>query len=389
MFAALAAALMCSCGPGGLPGAGSRIDPFLEQAGFSAPVSVQINTDRYQIFGYGNSVEAIQNSDNVHAISFLVANGVISVAPMPEGPPYWKLQTADGGAIAGRQSFAFGTRRITGRSEARSWKEESIDYFAETLTYMVDVSPQLGNVQPRELGPFTARVMIADDPRVGDWALRSIDFSTANARQADLFTAQQIVSAQGSAARQQFLQAVVNARGVSFQAIADQLATNGVIAGDPRHDNVRISTANNLALAFLAPVQRSSIRELVERCQSLSLEGYSNWRVAGYGDLARFMRNNFLIDAPDGRYWSRYRNNTIIDPFVTGASSGTGGHFTALAGRVYSPNIAYYRFNDNGSVSRQTFGTSYGPHRYFTGAELYTAQTDFNGKLLTCATTVN
>jgi|CXWL01.1.fsa_nt_gi hypothetical protein len=311
--ACLTICVVASCGRPNID-----IRPFLDEAGFSAPVLVE--TQPANVIGFRGQ---LANDANAARFALLVHEGLVSVAPH-NGEPWWEYNTAsnisnNGGSL----SAVLGRRSIVGHADARHWQEEGKEYYAETISYVVDVDSAFRSITTRRLGPFSLRIVLANDPRVGHWQLQSHEFlSGSGTRSSDEDVAiNQVLSPLAQAGLQDLPSQIENAKTATFDSIERDLASRGVARG-ARPDVVVSSTARlayytgfgtvfgrDLGNRDSSTMPTELLAAAAQMCRSVSASPYSGWRVPTESELRAVMQPGgegvVLLDTPDNRLWGR------------------------------------------------------------------------------------
>jgi hypothetical protein len=200
-----------------------------------------------------------------------------------------------------------GQRHITGRTEQRSWKENAIDHYAETITYTITTTPELQKAGLAVLGPFSIRMVMQNDPAVGHWQVQSDPLTGAmpGLASGEEVAIQNQLTAFGSAHEGEMQAGIASAIAQAFNMKEAAMAAAGGLARDPKVPFVSFKRSANLAFyTKVQPSQSMSPTQMLDYCRSLKTPGYGPWRMATIDDLKALLDQfpfGRLVDLPDGR----------------------------------------------------------------------------------------
>jgi hypothetical protein len=368
----LAAVLVTSCGPSGI--GGDRLTAFLPEVGFENPIEVEA------------ALVSMGRPSPGDRVALLAQVGAVSILPWPESEPYWRAGTdlpVDGATV----KVPFARRRITGRQEARSWKEGGSEYFSETLSYVLDIDPLFAELGGKQLGPYQVRMTIANNPRVGHWTLQSADFSSGDLMQnADRKDAGQLISTLGQAALPAMRSEIERARIEAYGLIERQLADDGLIERISASPYMFLRKRDQLAYyIFPERLGAASIDEVVAKCDGLNLDGYGKWRVATGRQLQLLKADRGgMIDTPDGRLWNGLDGTAVTPSYHGHGRSDRFSFYAAPPGKIYGPYIDGFSLK-GGVGTSASFKPSY---QTWYGDQITQTAINFGEIMLICTATI-
>lgn len=276
---------------------------ILSQMGFNSPItfsaSLMLNWD-----WNGNLY-----SNEQPVMAFLREAGFIRVSPKPSAQPYWIFNIDDAEFKDQTVIATIASRKITARSEEKSWAEGNIEYFAETISYRFEIPAHLKSLlnSPDVMAERKFRLVIKNDPAFGKWTLadRGNDFDSNDAAS---IIAQ--IPQLGQPYISDLTQAIQSNRNASFAQIANDLKSSGTIekALDPY-----VLTSKIQGLAFYVKPNGFSLLSVngaKRYCSTIASHPPRQWRLAATGDFQKVVQPfpnqsgfyNF-VDTPDGRIW--------------------------------------------------------------------------------------
>jgi hypothetical protein len=289
----------------------------LEALGLNKPIVISASLDR--VFdGQGNFLSENLLGASGSTVALVVKSGFLDVVAAPESEPYWRFEPKKGEV---KKGGFFGTglvyevpiarREVTGRSNEKTWSEESIKFFAETVTYNIVLDDGIAAVLgQKEFGPFSFRLVMVNDPAVGAWQVSLIRGTSFNESDA-LQQVNEALKRAGTAAEPDLLAKIAAIRdkrssdiNAQYQKIADGLAADGTAARDAADPNVLVSKKNGLAfyVGDIGPAP-NSIMDARGYCAKINTSSYQGWRIPHPNELGSMVQNGKLADAPDGRVW--------------------------------------------------------------------------------------
>jgi len=292
---------------------------LLESMSFNAPVVYSIQLDQI-------TDDERQWTDNsqAHLAAPLVVTGYLSVIPNPNSAP-WCNFSVDDGAMSGSQlTVTAGTRVITARSKPEKWSAGGVKYFAETITYSIDISDRLDPIVKANIDGQTLRLVAAKDPAVGSWQVTTDTERGTQYAQDDAATISQLVAATGRDSLSALSQAVAQAKQRAFDEIEADLASNGILVRVSDSPNVLVSDQRQLRYYRGDTIPLSSgvtLGSLKQRCADLGAENAA-WRLPSADELATvFAREAVLIDTPDHRLWGDFGEVTPPSFYLLSSSA--------------------------------------------------------------------
>jgi len=304
------ASIACACSPTGL---GSPDDtPVLEAIHFSQPVNLQV------------SLNSSAPPTNIQAA--LSRAGYISAAPYSNGDPWWHFNLNDG-QLANNNTDAIvnmGERQIINRSEQRSWSDNSIQYFSETINYKIVIAPRLKVASVGDIGPFSIRIVMVNDPSIGHWTLQNdpLDASetmpAAPENDAVMTQLNNLGLASAAAFRGQIVESIQDSY---HQVAAAILQQSGL---QPKNTDLGVLVASSRHLAYLKDVSDlpdgAVFADAKSYCANLKRDDLA-WRLATFeevNEVAPQVNGSTRMDSPDGQIWGLAQGKKfIVDTFST------------------------------------------------------------------------
>jgi len=285
----------------------------------------------------------IQTDGSFNLAALYTKAGYLRVVPDTASSPWYSLTSTDVTTAAysnGAYILAIGKREIGGRSNERYWTENSVQYYAETISYSIDFPAKIKSALDSQIGAFQVRLVFANDPAVGSWKLS--ERSDLQSLSSDRDAVVSGLVAEGAKYAGTLSELLVRARKNAFDQIEHNLAASNVLERAPDNNEVLINKSRHLA--YLArPVSIShppantlerwwasggayTLAEVEAYCAGVHTPHYQNWHAPSAVEMDTVViggPNPRLIDAPDGRLWGQLAVPTIrggdveSDTFVT------------------------------------------------------------------------
>lgn len=351
---ACALLLLSSCGSGK-----PDIDEteFLAAINFTAPISVSVQLNQFYDY-YGR----VQNTDNTNLIAFLANAGFIGAVAQTNSAPWWHFNVA-GGSLANEQfTILVGKRVVTNHSDEKSWSEGAIKYYAETITYTIQLADGIKSATSAHFDQNSFRLVLMNDPAVGRWQAvvgggRGTTFDGS-----DTATVVKELASEGNGYLNNFLQKIADAKTQSSDQIQASLASQHTLevgplprtllnkrAGILFYKGEAFNLANNVTLGTLK-----------NYCSQLHAGNYS-WTLPTDAQLSIVMQRNSynpanIIDTPDGRLWGDVARPTVPGTVILTADAAITFTYSADSHAFYI--VAYemdaVSLSSNASFSRNS-----------------------------------
>ena len=328
-------------------GAGSPDDqPLLDAAGFAQPLVGNV-----KIWNAYLTYSGLQSNRDAALTAALVEAGQVNVEPQATQSPWWRFSMPGGGRS--ELAFLIGRRKLGGRSEVRNWSNGPIKCFAETISYTIDVDAGFRKAGLTEIGPFTYRLVAANDPSVGHWQVGSSACGEAAPLQSDIADAETRVADVGAALIPRLAERISGAQTEASNQVERDLAGRGMLARSAADPNVVTSRQNRRAW-YLGPLELGgkTFADLETICRGIRSRAASGWRVPTPQELGQILYDSGSLsfaDAPDrrlfGRFipgqdgtyriwtntWSSYVNHLFVMTILNMHGNGFGGWDTLFA----------------------------------------------------------
>lgn len=144
------------------------IQQHLNSVGFNEPLTFNIDPTRINVEAAGIRHFYFDGTRSLGVVSLLAHTGRVNPVPDAGNPNGWRMDVP-GVENPGTVRVAIGTRVITSRTNQRTWTEGAKEYTAETITYVIKRAPDIAVPGSADLGPFSFRLVIVNDPAVGEW----------------------------------------------------------------------------------------------------------------------------------------------------------------------------------------------------------------------------
>ncbi|GAA0335568.1 hypothetical protein GCM10009087_52510 [Sphingomonas oligophenolica] len=271
-----------------------------EEDALLAGTGIRQAVDDRLFVGMGNPGFLAMPGDK-EKLSALIQAGFISVVPVPDGAPWWRLQVQHAnGPQSDYLPFSLGARTIIGKHDQKSWSEGSVSYFAETVDYTLTLNPEL-KTSSTTLGPFSIRLVLVNQPAVGSWQIDSQ--SDLSSLQRDKAALESALEVGGSAA----LDAAIS---VASKQASDMLGQQiQRAAGLEAIDGQGIVRKPGARLAFYIPDNELSngttFGMAKSTCNNVKAGGL-NWHLATATESPAVLslnRGNLIIDSPTSSIW--------------------------------------------------------------------------------------
>ena len=284
---------------------------ILSQIGFNNEITVSANFSN--LLDYRGNVQA---NDDTRMLSWLYTIERAALKPNPDKAPYWTI-SAPSGISDGKIVVPVAKRSIVNRSDPEQWDEGSVDYFAQTITYQLELQDKVkAKVPSIAEKQYTFRLVIKKDPAVGTWTVaeRGNTFDETDTQEL-----REAINTQGSV---DFLQERIAAtKSEAFDILEKRLAADGTIERGTFPETA-VSKKNKLIWFTGAVVLDGHHRsELEGICSALAAPEGVKWRPPSAGELLTLMKpvnrnfgmgdwNRALFDTPDQRLFGELSAGT-------------------------------------------------------------------------------
>ncbi|HEY1707207.1 MAG TPA: hypothetical protein VGG10_03010 [Rhizomicrobium sp.] len=306
---ALVAFLLCCC----TACSRNRVPPGEQDAlaslSFGVPFTVHVSLNQ-SIDGAGN---LSGDPGEINLLALFARANLLRATPNMARSPWWQFTAVAPYWSNGTLLVPAARRVVTKRSEQAYWTEGSTQYYAETISYVLEPTAPLARVAKDLHVAGSLRLVLQNDPAVGHWQmdgdpLRGTKWSQDDGRA--LIRALIDIGGDHTVALHSQIQ---SARNSAFDLIERSLAGGGVmqrVAGEP---GVLFSRANNLHYAVAGNLRLGSITvaQLRATCAQVH-QAKLTWRLPHLDELRTlFGRTDFfnqasVVDTPDHRFWPQF-----------------------------------------------------------------------------------
>jgi hypothetical protein len=282
----------------------------LDAIGFNNPLAITVQLDQVPPIPNGQ-----YNDDNASLAALLIRANYASTQPSPDSAPWWHFNVSGGTLNGNAFTFDAGSRVISSRSDEQSWTEGSVQYFAETITYSIDLNGQLKKVVKAPLDGLTLRFVAMKDPAIGTWQISNDPTRGTKFSQDDVTLLSNRLAAVGSDALGVLTVEIYRARNEAFQEIQNRLASDGTLERNATDPHVLVSKKNQIMFYkgdTINNPQSTTIGALKSYCSALQAAGKS-WHLATSQDIQEMIAPVTpsstvinVIDTPDHRLWEDF-----------------------------------------------------------------------------------
>ena len=285
-------------------------ESVLDAIGFNNPLAITVQLDRVS-----SNPNSQDNDENASLAALLIRSNYASTQPSPGAAPWWHFNVSGGTLNGNAFTFNAGSRVISSRSDEQSWSENSVQYFAETITYSIELNDQLTKVVNASFDGLTLRFVAMKDPAIGTWQISSDPMRGTKFNQDDVTMLSNRLAAVGSGAIGILAVEINRARNEAFQEIQNQLASDGTLERSGTDPRVLVSKKNQIMFykgdTIINP-QSTTIGALKSYCSAIQAAG-KNWHLATSQDIQKMIApvNSSstvinVIDTPDHRLWEDF-----------------------------------------------------------------------------------
>lgn len=145
------------------------IQPFLQAIGFDQPVTARVSAGCiWTVEPAGLRHGCMDGLRSVGIIALLTRSGRVTPVPDSSSRYGWRME-APGAQSGGDLTVNLGRRVVSRRSNRQEWSEGAARYVAETITYNVQRSSDIGAEGAQNFGPFSFRLVLVNHPAAGAW----------------------------------------------------------------------------------------------------------------------------------------------------------------------------------------------------------------------------
>ena len=313
--------------------------------GFTKPVSLIVNLAFTE---HSTGAVYTEDIDDPCLTGALVATGIANPTPTPDTAPYWNFSTplpvSDSKILVN-----IGMRKITSRTNIRTWKQDSSDFFGETIEYIIPGAAPIRPPNSEGFGPFSERVVFVNNPAVGEWKLLTVAPNSPDSdpppSEGAVIHRAMFPGGQCSKEMIGLNTAIGNARLASMNALEKRLSDSGLMQRTAIPNVVLSRQYGKLYYVSPEPLAPATVFGASETCANLTVANLS-WRIPNSAEINQiFLPNSqILIDTPDHRIWPRlYGSNTSTDVhFVTFAINPFSGQTLEQGLRTLLSNTGVY-----------------------------------------------
>jgi|SRR5579862_195012 len=313
---------------------------LLNELGFANPITM---------------IVAVGQPASGSGAALLLATGYASIHPMTGEAPYFSFNVnapmSNGNAV-----LTVGKRSIVGRSDAKDWTEGSIEYFAETVTYNIELEDKLKSATPVAFDGFSLRLVAFKDPAVGKWQVSTDPTRGTHYIQDDVNLVTNRLLSFGNSKVSDLTNQAAAAQKEAFDAIQQQLASDGLLKQDGSDPDVLISPRAHLAYYRKMNSGHGgvTIAQVEQYCEKQTAGSYK-WHVptvdeltpattvTGYNEQNGASNGGgHLIDTPDGRLWGQLGRSSNPNTMLATDAYLTKTPFPAVGG------LTVYQIGANG-----------------------------------------
>ncbi|WP_370307615.1 hypothetical protein [Sinimarinibacterium flocculans] len=338
--------LLASCG-----GAPSDVDEnvLLASIGFHEPVSLVV-----QLTNIAGSPSEWTNQEARLAAALHAARH-LSVIADPSRDPWWHFNVDEGTVQNGRAIFPVGARVIEGRSGVETWDDQGSRYFAQTITYSIDINESLASVVKPNPAGHTLRLVAVKDPAVGTWQVLRDSARGTKYGQSDAAVIATLAAASGHQSLHALADAVDRARTSAFDELERRLAASGTLERSKEASGVLVSRSRRLLYypGQTLPLSSTVVLGMLKTQCGKVRAANASWRVPSADELGSiFTRAGELHDTPDGRLWGGFA--TVLPPgFIVVSSTAT--KYTSYSASSHLYTMTAYTIKALGSQFKRQF----------------------------------
>lgn len=290
--AALVGAVLAACADPGIE------DPTLNLAQFDSPLTLSAQLSIEPVNG------RFQDEENAALVALAAEAGFIEIEPNPDAGPYWRFVVRDAERQSDTVTFRAAHREAVRRTGWTMEEIEGAQVQSENIDYMVRFDDRFD--APRELGPFTVRMVVERASRSEQWRIRERSYSNHDPRQE-----RAMLRALGVEMGRPFLATlaarIATAQAAAYAAIETELVRSGRLTRGDAQNTIVIPAAGLMFWVQVPP--RTLTREgAFAYCHGASVERsgrrpYDNWRLPTRAEFAAALDGDSFADTPDGRIW--------------------------------------------------------------------------------------
>jgi hypothetical protein len=141
---------------------------FLTEIGFDAPIAITVSLRHI----FDESMH-FSGNDNGKLVAVFAKAGLLEERPDPTGSTGWAFAYKGGTFSEGLFTVPVAFRHIAGRSDERAWKEGSVSYYEETISYSLDPTTPIGGAVHPFFQAGELRLVVMKEGATEHWQLVS------------------------------------------------------------------------------------------------------------------------------------------------------------------------------------------------------------------------
>ena len=238
--------------------------------------------------------------------ALLVQNHVLQVLPDTQSAPWWRFNMKGVGNFL---IIRYGSWELGHPKNTRAWRADGVRHVARTYTAFLkgddDVRPL------KRFGPFTVRVSYVDDPAAGAWKAEAVEYIKPSVGTGETDPIRQSIRDKITSEAcpvQQFGAARENAKRQAYDQAEQQIGqTTGLVRAG---DHLLRNKLTGVAYYTKAPtIPQNGFYAAESYCLFLKIGG-KHWRLPTEAEFQQLIRDQRLIDTPDGRFWPGFNHST-------------------------------------------------------------------------------
>lgn len=274
----------------------------LSQLEFYDPIELEVNLRA--VYDDGDNLD----DDNAKLAAVLFKGGVLSIRPYIDAAPWWVFAYGEKELPNHKFQFIAAHREAVGQSNSQRWSEGPMRFYAETISYMINVEPSL-EASRRSIGPFDLRLVMYFDPAVGRWQVdgwRSKYDAPGRWDQNNFVRNLLLVGGEKHLAA--LAAAAKDARREAADRIADNLVNGGELDRGPA-PGVLVNAKAKKMVSINGEnggfITAPTVNQIAAYCGGLTAGGYADWRWITETEFESMLAGaRRLRDAPDNRFWA-------------------------------------------------------------------------------------
>ncbi len=283
------------------------------------------------------------NISNKPLVALFIRAGYISLVRNASGPPWVHYNVTDGTLQSDTFMVNAAHMVVDDRSDQREWKEEASEFFAETLKLHFEPEDKLKPFVPGKIGPIVIRLVLVNDPAVGQWQLSDKTQIQNNPSPGQLLS--QSLETAGTALEPWLDNAI-------YSEIEAGEAENGIIERSASDPNVLVSRNNNLAY-YVKPnaFAYTTVHALREYCASIRSPAFSDWHVPSIYELKAVFPQNSQPGTP--RLWGMLLDgqpNFLTSTFAVGGTTIFNSGARDIGNRIFDTRLGGYTWAPSGAT---------------------------------------